>query len=179
MTNVDIIVYRIVLLLTASATSFGCASTKAYFIDRGRDAADIIIVGVGVGGGVKARIGPIHAGLAFIHDTVGLQGGGVFRYPVNSFESTDLETTWSLFQVFHLPEDERFKSFATEYEVNPLLSRLDRDGFGYEARCRDEKIPRLHPYYTGIEFAGGLLGTLRVGINAGEVVDFVLGWFGI
>lgn len=162
-----------VLLLLASAITSGCASTKAYLADRGRDAADVFTVSVGVGAGVKARVGPMHAGLAAMHDTMGLQGGGVFRYPVNQrcLDTLDLETTFSLAEVFSLPGDKRFKSFEVRQEVNPLFSRLDP--YWFEP---DENHPLLHPYYTQIELAGGLVGTLRLGFNPGELLDFILGW---
>ena len=35
------------------------------------------------------------------------------------------------------------------------------------------------PYYTQIEVAVGFGGTLRLGCNPGEALDFIAGWFGI
>ena len=34
----------------------------------------------------------------------------------------------------------------------------------------------LHPYYTQIEVTAALLVSVRVGVNAGELLDFILGW---
>lgn len=36
--------------------------------------------------------------------------------------------------------------------------------------------PLFHPFYTQVEVVGGLVGTLRVGLNPGEFVDFLLGF---
>jgi len=34
-------------------------------------------------------------------------------------------------------------------------------------------------YYTQMEAALGLGGTIRIGVNAGEILDFLFGWFGV
>jgi len=45
-------------------------------VDRGRDAADIFTATIGVGGGAKARLGPVHAGIVpFNVGAFGLRGG--------------------------------------------------------------------------------------------------------
>lgn len=41
----------------------------------------------------------------------------------------------------------------------------------------EERVPWW--YFTEIEAVGGLGLTLRMGVNPGEFVDFLLGWFGI
>ena len=68
-------IIQAVIAVVVIASMTGCASTKAYFIDRGRDAADIFTVTVGEGGGAKARVGPLQIGLWGNHDVAGLMGG--------------------------------------------------------------------------------------------------------
>ena len=64
---------HLVVALILAASSFGCANS--YFIDRGRDAADILTLTAGVGFGVRARVGPLHTGLILNYDVAGLRGG--------------------------------------------------------------------------------------------------------
>ena len=40
-------------------------------------------------------------------------------------------------------------------------------------------VARQAEYYTQLEVFIGALGTLRLGLNPGELVDFSLGWTGI
>ena len=57
----------------------GCATTFLYSIDRVRDLQDVVTVTVGVGLGVKARVGPVRTGLLVRNsDLFGLRGGNVF-----------------------------------------------------------------------------------------------------
>jgi hypothetical protein len=69
-----------IVLAVVLASMTGCASTGRYFADRGRDAADIATVCVGVGAGAKVQIGPVHAGLIANTDLVGLRGGRLFTF---------------------------------------------------------------------------------------------------
>jgi hypothetical protein len=160
----------LVLVVVALAGS-GCISPRAYFADRWADAKDVFTASVGTGGGVKARVGPINAGLFVDSDVAGLRGGegffipGDFNHRAGLFEDIDYvvlawgvegftpQGNWSL--------RERGKSF---------------DAYGivfFRAR------PGCYSYYTQIEVAAGAGGTLRLGFNPGELLDFVLGWFGL
>lgn len=154
----------------------GCASTRTYFVDRGRDATDIFSVATGVGAGGKVRVGPVHVGLAIIRDTVGWRGGNAFLAPLWGPGHVDLietDTTWSYEEIAGCgyDRDKDFYAIGTIPLIAPLV-------------CQDSRIdeippPCLHSYYTQIEVAGGLLGTVRVGCNPGELLDFLLGWFGV
>jgi hypothetical protein len=62
-------------LVAASSMISGCATP--YLVDRRRDAADIVTVTAGMGGGAKARVGPVQVGFWGCHDIVGLRGGTV------------------------------------------------------------------------------------------------------
>jgi hypothetical protein len=42
-----------------------------------------------------------------------------------------------------------------------------------------QRIPGRPYYYTQIEVVGGLFGSLRLGVNPGELADFLFGWFGV
>lgn len=159
-----------IVLLAAGVT--GCASTKAYLVDRGRDAADIFSVSVGVGAGAKARVGPVHVGLAAVHDTVGLRGGEPFAVPIliDSLDPLDFDLLIFGGESQEKAGFDRFKEFETEGGLQC---------FSTVCSSTSPERPTLHPYYTEVEVAGGLGVTLRVGFNSGELVDFILGWFGI
>ena len=51
----------------------GCAT--GYWGDRGRDAADIFTCTAGIGGGAKARVGPLQAAAINNADLIGLRAG--------------------------------------------------------------------------------------------------------
>lgn len=155
------------MLLGLTAILSGC--TMPYMINRGRDAADVFTTTVGVGAGAKARIGPIHAGLFAGIDAAGLRGGELETWSINGCEGMGLmsiEGTVLSFEAFqYVDQGDRGKDYIAE--GFPLISVVEKD-----------KSHRafVHPYYTQIEVAGGVLGTARLGVNPGELVDFILGW---
>jgi hypothetical protein len=160
-----------------SALCSGCATT-GYMGDRMRDAGDIFTATVGVGGGAKARVGPVTAGLFLNSDKAGLRGGEVFS-STDEFQRTPREST-SLIPIIHYcvllfvnddfratPEhDARHKSYQAISFI-PLVSWVVEPKLDPRAKW---------PYYTQIEAAAGLGGTIRLGFNPGELVDFILGW---
>ena len=155
------------ILLTASLT--GCASTTSYLTDRGRDLADIVTIGVGVGGGAKARIGPIQTGLLADMQILALRGGQ-FHYGNDSYivpSIFDLYTFVTGVESFNpthgksVSKDRR-KSFTAEGHRIPFVSIVDPPG--------------SPTYFTQVEITGGLLLNLRVGFNPGELLDFIIGW---
>ena len=162
-------------VLVAPAIMTGCASTKAYFVDRGRDAADIFTITAGVGAGAKVRVGPLHAGIFGNHDIVGVRGGtiDIFGLDPNRSFALDVETL-----LIPIPGPYRDKVFAVDMFIGP----------GPAGRHRTAQFEHLSPVplcytsglrpqqYTQIELAGGLLATLRLGFNPGELLDFLLGW---
>ncbi|MCX7009987.1 MAG: hypothetical protein NTY53_22555 [Kiritimatiellaeota bacterium] len=164
---------QIVVVATVIASMTGCASTKGYFTDRGRDAADIFSVAVGVGAGVNARVGPLRTGLAVIHDTIGLREGMPFTQPIwpgITPDAYDIDLLVFGGAECNCGNFDRFKHFETAGFQFPFLSTVYVSDFG------DTKKPFIHSYYTQIEIAGGLIGTLRLGFNPGELLDFILGW---
>lgn len=166
-------IIQTVLAMVVIANMTGCASP--YTTNRVRDAADIFTATVGVGAGAKARVGPFHAGIFGNHDIVGLRGGTIDIFgldPKRSF-ALDIETL-----LIPIPGPYRDKVFAADMFIGP----------GPAGRHRTAQFEHLSPLpfcytsglrakqYTQIELAGGLLGTLRLGFNPGELLDFILGW---
>ena len=165
----------LILLLLAFAT--GCASP--YWKDRGADMADVFTATVGVGLGATARIGPLHAGLGANFDLYGIEAGKV----------GELGRTGALVW-------DAGGHFAGDYSLLAWgKSHIDLDGDSrfrgknlYPDRGPPGWIPFWNPpsdrnpnpaRWTQIEVAAGLLGGVRLGFNPGELLDFVLGFFGI
>jgi hypothetical protein len=152
-----------------AASLSGCATTGDYLANRGRDLADIVTIGTGLGGGAKARIGPIQTGLFADMQMIALRGGHFpcendgHMFPSNcelevlvvGFESFNPKTGRSVAKP-------RRKSFTAEGHDIPFVMIVDPPG--------------SPAYYTQIEVAGGLLLNLRLGFNPGELLDFILGW---
>ena len=167
-----------------SAKLAGCAS-PGYLGDRGRDFADVFTATVGFGAGAKARVGPIQAGLLYNVDTHGLRGGQFGEaawYEVHTFETVapypmklrrfdgDEDYPWE-YPGYCFGRD-RWQTGTSERRL------AGRRGKNYEAVS---PVPFISlagqpAYYTQIEVVVALIGSLRVGFNPGELLDFVLGW---
>lgn len=163
--------------LVATVLCGACSSCRSpgYLGDRGRDAGDIMTTTIGKGAGAKVRVGPLHVGAFANRDCAGLRSGSVF-----SDWKRDDENFW-------------FTRHPVELDVTVFLTEGTGPGFDqargktYEAGSKipfvalvDKKPLYMHwYYYTQAEVAAGLGGTVRIGFNAGEFVDFVLGWFGM
>jgi len=171
----------------------GC-SPRGYFGDRWADAKDIFTVSVGTGGGAKAQVGPFRAGLFINSDIAGLRAGECFYVP-GSFGlrsgsngtgnyCSDLDCVFLILAM---------ESFGPEYKHLETLpenagalmrerkkSLGDGSVFPYAGILVPLNYEDIPPYsYTQLEVAAGVGGTLRLGFNPGELLDFVLGWFGI
>lgn len=181
----------------------GCA-TSGYFADRGRDAADIFTFTVGKGAGLSGRAGPVHCGFYLGKDRVGLRSGE-FKADWNN----QPDPVWAgLFDPFLLLPGGEGVSFGEDIYIgkkpstdggedisllrgkryyspgvcpfiflpqtgqempgksNPYLGRLDDSSYPYH-------------FLTQVELAVGLGLTIRVGVNPGEMLDFLLGWVGL
>jgi hypothetical protein len=180
--------HHIVEVLAIAVTLTGCASTKAYFVDRGRDAADVVTVTVGAGLGAKARIGPLHAGILASFDAMGIRGGHIGGY--DTFRTIGWDTTLSCVDAFYC--DTTTKQRNKDYTAETYLSAEsgkskfmpDPHGgvpFICVPKCNaGVKPPQSCPYYyTQIEAVLAVGPSVRVGFNPGELLDFFLGWFGI
>lgn len=149
-----------VIGLVAGAT--GCVSTMAYLTDRGRDACDIVTVSVettGLNAGVEALgLGSglgVAAGYGF-----GLRSGIVGSYGFTEANlvlggGKDLEAFGTAV--------ERSKGYENHtYLVIPFVNS--------QADGNPNSM-----YQIEISACAGVGG--RVGVNIGEIVDFILGWF--
>ncbi|MDD4871915.1 MAG: hypothetical protein PHR77_15260 [Kiritimatiellae bacterium] len=188
---------QIAVAVVVIANMTGCASTKGYFIDRRHDSADIFTASMSLGGGARARIGPVHAGLI-----VNLFGGGLRGGEFGSWrgEQGDIECLFmpapacppGLFchETFIPRDDERGKSyeaqsripFITTDVISPrfagaMLTDLERKMLK-DAGVKPDHIPGSVPlyYYTQVECQIGVLCVVRLGFNPGELLDFILGW---
>jgi len=165
-------VLKSVFVFLSLAFICGCA-TSGYWADRGRDGADIFSFAVGQGLGLKARIGPVTAGLLEEYTAAGLRGGEFCSQDLYGREGED-ETLGAIDGQFVVDNAERFKLTKLGRRKNfeasslgggmhiPLLSLLQSDS--------------SFAYYTHIEAVLGLHGSVRVGFNAGEFFDFIIGW---
>lgn len=169
---------QLVLMFSGLVVSSGCVTS--YWIDRGRDAADIVTVTVGIGAGAKARVGPLAPGLLVCHDLAGLRGGRCFLGNDNPFE-TDVAAPFPVSSpadglsfgsdVFCL---ESFSQPTERPKESPLAKRN-----------KDIQISSPVPWigvgkhmsdYTQLEAVVAIGASLRVGFNPGELLDFLLGW---
>lgn len=165
------------MLLGLGILATGCTSTRGYFADRGRDAADIFTATVGVGLGAKVRAGPIHAGLFTNAEGVGLRGGRLFSewfsYAPYACEVDLTLYCFDCLGAYHDPG--RYKSYTAGSE-NPLIFSPFYAPLNDSHSESIKTAPGLHPYYTQIEVAAGCIASIRLGFNPGELLDFMLGW---
>lgn len=174
----------------------GCKSNGPYWRSRGHDLADIVTLTVGVGAGAKVMVGPFHVGLLGCGDVYGIRDGVII--PHNMEDSSDIDDfifplgpiapailrNPPIFGFSALPCRTCDQGMMTH--CFPLFS-LPEPNFheGKPAWCGGEgpfyKPVLIHnnehalQYLTQIEVVGGLVGTVRVGVNPGELVDFIVG----
>ena len=161
--------------LAASLTAFcaGCASP--YWQNRRADVADVFTATVGIGLGATARIGPLHAGLGANADLYGIEAGEIGE--LGSLTTAIIGTgdrASDACLVF---------AAASEIDLGPRSAAR-----GKNVAYRPSGIPFWNPPWHGspnparwtqIEVAAGLLVGFRLGFNPGELLDFVLGFFGV
>lgn len=177
------LVHLLVLVVGTSLT--GCASSRAYLLDRGRDLTDIVTVGAGCGGGAKVRIGPLQTGLLVDKQFVALRGSQFpCRYESWGLANCEVALLAIGYESFHpgceadrpacLPRNTAIPEFGT---ANRRHKTFEFDSLEHKPMMPFVMLPDDCPsYYTQIEVVGGLLLNLRLGVNPGEVLDFILGW---
>ena len=169
------ILIKLFALMIVATTVCGCATP--YMVNRRRDFADIFTCASGSGGGVKARVGPLRTGLFFeMTGITGLKAGEFHAVWPGCYEG--------LIDVDLL--------LASHEQFDPEISTVRERGKVIDSRgvlCLSSPVFRTNwtpyvsaparqriPYFTQVEVAVGAWRTLRIGINPGEIVDFVLGW---
>jgi hypothetical protein len=173
-------IYFVLLFILCS----GCAST-GYLGNRMRDAGDIFTATVGKFGIAKVRMGPLRTGVFAGEDIAGLRAGEIF-FPSDvhdnreeTFDSCVLDASEEIFEPGGLQiAKERGKLFRTDkyptdkYPFNVLYFPF----FNIPVKNPEITLPQKIPYYTQIEVAAGIYRGIRLGINPGEILDFILGW---
>lgn len=165
-------------VILAMVLSCGSGCTTGYWKDRGRDAADVFTVTLGVGLGAKARIGPVQTGLILEFPLVGLRGG-------ECSADNDLDTLFSAKssasgeaigfligeEEFYMVERDRHKEFHAE--SIPFWGTEGMFVYG----VKDEYSAPY--YYTQLEVVLALGPSVRLGFNPGEFLDLFLGLVGV
>jgi hypothetical protein len=172
---------RLALALLGAICASGCG-TPGVLGDRARDAADVFTLSAGSGVGVRARAGPVHAGVIADIGTTGLRGGrfqnglghsaGELEYlvmPVDSIIAGQPKWTFAA-EVFE-PDDNRGKGY-TAFSRVPFITTTIQTEKGQPQRW-------FHPYLTQVELQFGLILMLRVGFNPVELLDLILGLVGV
>jgi len=174
----------------------GCASRSGYLTDRGRDAADIVTLSAGRGTVALARVGPLGAGLGVHVPSSGLRGGAWLPddfYALNGAVpglpgNCDAALLLVGGQSFTGDATARNRGKAVRSDLrlglclpHRWLTDRPREDGSEEAprpsRVRDgEQRCAFGSYFTQIELFAGVFRTLHVGVNPGELADFLLGW---
>lgn len=167
------------LLLGCCVAGGGCAS-PGMWADRAYDAADVVTATVGLGSGGKVRAGPLQIALIKTSDIAGLRAGQWFVGGLDLLHNEELYVL-----PFPLP------GMRTQYWwVLPYGAEGFSHGVGSRSRRRGKDIAAQSPFpclvfsgdpafYTQLELAVGLGVTGRIGVNPGELLDFLLGFSGV
>lgn len=160
------------VVLVVGSTS--CATP--YWRHRARDAADIVTLTAGLGGGAKARVGPFQAGLVYHNDGVGLRNGVAFTAEPTWKLDPDSEGGGEVMVLYFGGEgsnhgdvvERRGKEFTT-------ISMFVPTGW-----WETQSLSEVPSHYLGqIEVTAGAGLGVRLGFNPFELVDFLLGWTGV
>ncbi|HBF33348.1 TPA: hypothetical protein DDW35_02165 [Candidatus Sumerlaeota bacterium] len=167
-----------VVVLALALLTAGCASNSTYWNDRKRDALDIVTLTVGVGAGAKAQVGPLNNGLSLIVDRMGLRSGtfGITKPSQGCWDTSGSDLLLLSMDSCYWPGDRR--TDAKNYSSGSIFCFPfpPMRNFYANRDALDRSFCSNLPYYTRLEVCGGFIGTLRVGINPGELLDFLLGW---
>ena len=139
--------------------------------DRRHDVADIFTCTIGEGvGGIKTRLGPLGIGLLDNREIMGLRSGE-FITPYDNPKAQD-----QLYLLLLGGEEsgigiERNKFYRAFYIL----------GIPYPVTPFPFAAANRYPacYFTQFDLTVGLGRSLTLGINPGELIDFLLGWVGI
>jgi hypothetical protein len=161
--------------------AYGCASTDGQ--DRRNDAKDVLTVAVGLGLGAKARVGPVQVPLIVQSDYAGLRCGEFFASPMR-------DDFWTYVSEAGHVVDQPSAMYVPEYDIlysgyevfNPgglaelRHKRVNSRGMGVYATLDEDALN--YGFYSQVECTVGLVISLRLGVNPGELIDFLLGYAG-
>ena len=164
-----LLILRLDCSLLGAALLSGCATSSNYFTDRWNDAKDIGTATVGVGAGAKARVGPLGTGLHWVRDHAGLRGGDFGTFEPQHNETRDAGVL--VFGVETSPETDAMRLRNKEYVTWQWL-------FFHTPAMMDDTHHPGASFYTQVEVVAGAGGSVRLGFNPGELLDFLFGWLG-
>ena len=159
-------------ILLAAILSTGCASD--YMTNRWRDTLDMATCTLNSSIGIRERVGPFSAGLYAGVELGGLRGGECkwINAPDGYQPVSDVDLTLFAREAFMPPNFEIARARGKLFESKGILMivpLVTMDG-------EDHPWMQYLPYYTDAQATFGLLYGLRLGLNIGEVVDWLGGW---
>ena len=172
---------RIASVIVSVVATFG-SGCATYVRDRMADVGDIFTATVGTGLGVTAKAGPIHTGLGYSIDGYGMRGGEVGSFFPEKPHGMDnlsgdaavIVTGFGGFAPKRTRAHARGKAFGSKLfytgRITPFLD-LPWDA---DAECH----PAIDPQWTQIDLSVGLIASVRLGFNPGELLDFIMGLVG-
>lgn len=164
--------------LVAATLLQGCAST--YWANRWNDAKDVATCTVGLGLGAKARVGPLQVPFIIQSDYAGLRCGEAFTSPMRDDFWTYVSEAG---HVVDFPIPTYLADYGTLYSGYEKFDpgglaavrhkRVRSQGMGLATYDGDEEN---YGFYSQVEVTVGVIFSLRLGLNPGELLDALLGF---
>lgn len=171
------VAFRSLVVICLSTGCSGCAGLGVYCHDRTNDALDAFTLSLGSGCGGKVRVGPLQIGLLQNKDVAGFRSGEFLSPHLAKYSHT--RDVCTLVYPY---------SDHSEIIYGDECLDLSTRGKGFTANCAlpffstvGQPPPSIQIlwYYTQVEAVLGAGGTVRAGVNLGEIIDFVLGFVGV
>jgi len=162
----QLIKIRFLFILSVVALTGGCAS-PGYFADRAHDLGDVATFTLGDGIGARVVVGPLYVN-SFFHfqeDRIGWQNGGPTLLGDENV-NRDYGAWFGLGQ-----EWRHFSDLQTQRKKDYKMGIADKIPFFMRFEG-GRAVSRL----TQLEVAAAVVLGIRVGVNAPELLDFILGW---
>jgi hypothetical protein len=169
-------------IFVIGASGSGCSTSSGYCQHRVNDAMDIFTCSVGTGVGAKMQVGPLQTGLFTNTERAGLRGGVIDKWlSRDPFHFLSEEDVLILRSSCFFPDNAivkaRKKSFQTA-GIGPLNLPFEIEIIPPKETDSRRK-GHLRPVYTQVEAAIAFGASLRVGVNFGEALDFIVGLVGV
>ena len=172
-----------IALLTVGG--IGCRHSP-HLARRLNDFEDVFTLTVGCGAGVKARFGPLHGGVLGNRDWLGLRGGVWFRDRFDGGHVEEVELLAWGEEAFSRGyfRDKSYEFIPIDILFMPHGGSHNESGLIPFVNLPETRLTRRHngvplSYYTQCELVAGLEATVRLGMNPGELLDYLLGWFAV